>query len=70
METAGKVLLLVAAALAVAGVVLIVAGKLGLGRLPGDILIERDGLTIFIQLGAMIVLSLVGSLLLYLVGRL
>jgi DUF2905 family protein len=70
VETAGKILLITAAALAVVGVVLLIAGKAGLGRLPGDILIERDGLTIFIPLGSMLLLSVLGSLLLYLFGRL
>jgi hypothetical protein len=70
METAGKLLLLTAAALALLGAVLLILAKLGLGRLPGDILIERDGLTIFIPLGSMLLLSIVGSLLLYLIRRL
>ena len=70
METVAKVILLAAAALAVVGVVLLIAAKLGLGRLPGDVVIHRDGLTIFIPFGSMLLLSLVGSLLLYLLGRL
>jgi len=70
METAGKVLLVTAAALALLGLVLLLVGKLGLGRIPGDILIERDGLTIFIPLGSMLLLSILGSLLLYLIRQL
>ena len=70
METAGKILLVTAAALAVLGLVLLLVGKLGLGRIPGDILIERDGLTIFIPLGSMLLLSILGSLLLYLIRQL
>jgi hypothetical protein len=70
IETAGKILLLTAAALAIVGAVLLVVGKLGLGRLPGDIVIRRDGLTIFIPLGSMLLLSIVLSLLLYLLRRL
>ena len=70
METAGKILLATAAALALLGVVLLIVGKLGLGRLPGDILIERDGVTIFIPLGSMLLLSILGSLLLYLIRNL
>jgi hypothetical protein len=62
VETAGKVLLLIAAALALIGLVLLLAGKLGLVRLPGDILIERDGVTIFIPLASMLLLSVVTSL--------
>lgn len=69
METAAKILLLTAAALAVVGVVLLIAAKLGLGRLPGDVVIERDGLTIFIPFGSMVLLSVVGSILVYLLGR-
>jgi uncharacterized membrane protein len=70
METAGKILLVTAAALALLGLVLLLVGKLGLGRIPGDILIERDGLTIFIPLGSMLLLSILGSLLLYLIRQL
>jgi Protein of unknown function (DUF2905) len=70
METAGKILLIAAVTLALLGVVLVIAGRLGLGRLPGDILIERDGVTIFIPLGSMLLLSLLGSLVLYLIRQL
>jgi hypothetical protein len=70
VETAGKNLLLIAAAVAVIGVILVIVGKLGLGRLPGDIVIHRDGLTIFVPLGSMLLLSVVGSLLLYLIREL
>jgi hypothetical protein len=70
VETAGKILLLTAAALALIGVVLLVVGKVGLGSVPGDLVIRRDGLTIFIPLGSMLLLSLVGSLLLFLLRRL
>jgi hypothetical protein len=70
METAGKILLVTGAALALIGAVLLIAGKLGLGRLPGDILIQRDRVTIFIPLGSMLLLSLVASLVVYLLRRL
>ena len=70
METAGKILLLTAAVLAIIGVVLLIAAKLGLARLPGDIVIHRDGLTIFIPFGSMLLLSLLASLVLYLLRRL
>jgi hypothetical protein len=70
VETAGKILLLVAAALAIVGLLLLVLGKLGLGRLPGDILIHRGGVTIFIPLASMLLLSIVLSVLVYLLGRL
>jgi len=41
----------------------------GLRRLPGDIVIQRDNFTLYIPLGAMIVLSLVLTVLLNLLGR-
>jgi hypothetical protein len=70
MESIGKIVLLAAAALAVVGGVLLVAGKLGLERLPGDIVIRRDGLTIYIPVGLMVLLSVLGSLALHILRRL
>ena len=62
--------------LVILGVILIAAGllwpwlgKLGLGRLPGDIWIERENLTVVIPLGTSIVLSVLLSLILWLIGR-
>jgi hypothetical protein len=59
--------------LIVAGIVLIVLGlawpliaKLGLGRLPGDIRIERDGFTFYFPLMTGLVISVVLSLILWL----
>jgi DUF2905 family protein len=69
MEDVGKALLVVALALGIIGGVLLVIGKLGFDRLPGDIVIRRGGLTIYIPLGLMLVLSLVGSLVLGLLSR-
>jgi hypothetical protein len=62
--------------LIVAGVVLIVLGlawplvaKLGLGRLPGDIRIERDGFTFYFPLMTGLIISVVLSLILWLFRR-
>jgi hypothetical protein len=58
--------------LIIAGVVLIVLGlawpllsKLGLGRLPGDIRIERDGFTFYFPLTTGLIVSAVLSLILW-----
>lgn len=55
------------------GLVLLVAGlawpwlaRLGLGRLPGDIRIERDGFSLFFPVTTSIVISLVLTLLVWL----
>lgn len=46
------------------------SGALGwFGRLPGDIRIERESMRIYIPLASMLVISLVLSLLMYLVNR-
>jgi hypothetical protein len=70
VEWFGKVLLIAAAALAVIGGGLLLASKLGLDRLPGDIVIRREGLTIYIPLGLMVVVSVAGTLLLVVLRRL
>jgi len=55
------------------GVILVIAGiawpwlvKLGLGRLPGDIVIERENFRFYFPLTTMIIVSLVLSLLVWL----
>ncbi len=39
------------------------------GRLPGDIIIKRDGLTLFIPLGTSILISLITTIVLNLLFR-
>jgi hypothetical protein len=58
--------------LIIAGVVLIALGlawpllsKLGLGRLPGDIRIERDGFTFYFPIATGLIVSVVLSLILW-----
>jgi hypothetical protein len=59
----GRSLVIVGILLAVAGVVLLIAGKLGLGRLPGDIVIERKSLRFYFPVVTSIVVSIVLTLL-------
>lgn len=58
------------------GIILVLAGllwpflqKVGLGRLPGDIIIERDNFTFYLPLGTSILISLVLTLILWLLSR-
>ena len=44
--------------------------KIGLGRLPGDIVIERENLTIYLPIASSIVVSLVLSAVFWVVGAL
>lgn len=69
LQTLGRYLLLCSAALAVAGLLLIVGGRLGLGSLPGDIRVQREGFGCFIPIATSIVLSLILTLLLNLFLR-
>jgi hypothetical protein len=69
MESAAKVLLGLAVLLAVVGGGLLLAAKLGLERLPGDIVIKRDGFTLYAPIGLMIVLSIVLTVVLNLISR-
>lgn len=62
--------------LIIIGVILLLVGllwpwiqKLGLGRLPGDIAIEREGFSFFFPLTTSIIISLVLSLLFWLFMR-
>ncbi len=72
LGTLGRMLLGVGALLAIVGVLLIVAERfpgLRIGRLPGDVAIERDRWRIYFPLGTSIVVSVVLTLLLWLFGR-
>jgi hypothetical protein len=44
-------------------------GRLGLGRLPGDIVIQRENFTVYLPITSSILVSLVLSLLLWLMNR-
>jgi hypothetical protein len=63
-------LLLIGVTLVLLGGVLLLAGKVPfLGRLPGDIVIERKNFTFYFPLATSILLSIVLTLILSLFGR-
>lgn len=72
-EFIGKTLIILGLGIVALGIVVSLLGKwpgegtgLGwLGKLPGDIFIKRDNFTFYFPLGTSIVISVVGSLLLY-----
>lgn len=71
MTEFGRVLILVGAVLVVAGVVLVGLGRMNLplGRLPGDIVYRGKNSTIYFPLATSILVSVVLTILLYVVGR-
>jgi hypothetical protein len=62
VETAAKFLLGAAALLALLGTGLLIASRLGLERLPGDIVLRRGNLTLYAPIGLMILLSLAATI--------
>ena len=62
-------LIILGAALIVLGVAWPWLARLGLGRLPGDIHVERDGFSFYFPITTSIVVSLVLSLILWLTRR-
>ncbi|MGI6319036.1 MAG: DUF2905 domain-containing protein [Dethiobacteria bacterium] len=68
-ENIGRFLLIAGVILAAIGLVFLVLGRFGLGRLPGDILIKRENLTIYFPITTMIIISILLTLLFSLFRR-
>ena len=71
MAALGKTLVVFGLTLVIVGGALLLLGRtnLPLGRLPGDILYRGKNTTVYFPLGTSILLSVVLSLVLYLIGR-
>jgi hypothetical protein len=69
MGDIGRALVVMGLAVAAAGVLLIVAGAAGLGRLPGDLVFRRGNVRVYVPLATSLVLSLVLTLVLGLLSR-
>ncbi len=72
LGTLGRMLLGVGALIALVGVLLIVAERfpgLRIGRLPGDISVERPGFRFYFPLGTSILVSILLTLFLWLFRR-
>ena len=65
----GRFLVILGLVLVAVGLLLPLLGKLGLGRLPGDIVIERDGFRLYVPLMSSLLVSLVLTLVLWLINR-
>lgn len=71
MNELGKILIVLGVIAVVAGVMLIVLGRFNvpLGRLPGDIFYRGKNSTVYFPLATSLLLSLVLTILLYVIGR-
>lgn len=77
MSGLGKALILMGCILLVLGGIFLAVGKWSnseggwgwLGRLPGDFIIKRDHVTFYFPLATSIIVSVIGSLILYLFFR-
>ncbi|HEX7075640.1 MAG TPA: DUF2905 domain-containing protein [Hyphomicrobiaceae bacterium] len=64
-----RLLILAGIVLIAAGIIWLVAERVGLGRLPGDIVIERGNVRIYIPLMTMLIISVVLSIVMWLINR-
>jgi hypothetical protein len=64
-----RFLILLGLAIVLIGVAWPWLSKLGLGRLPGDIVVERETFTLYLPIMTSLIVSLLLSLLLWLFGR-
>ncbi len=69
LESLGRLLLIGGGLIALTGLILVVVNRLGLGRLPGDIFIQRENFTFYFPLATMIIISIILSLLVNLIRR-
>lgn len=70
MNDVGKALIAFGLLIALVGVALVLVGRVPwIGRLPGDIHIQRGNWTFYFPLATSLLLSVVLTLVLYLVGR-
>jgi hypothetical protein len=69
VDTAGKVLLIAAAVLALLGLGALALSWLGVNRLPGTLSWNSGNATVYVPLGLMIVVSIVGTIVLNLFIR-
>ncbi|NJM34444.1 MAG: DUF2905 domain-containing protein [Rhodomicrobium sp.] len=65
----GKYLILTGLALIAAGAIRILAERIGLGRLPGGIVVERDNVRLYLPIATGIFISLTVSFIVWIIGR-
>jgi hypothetical protein len=69
LEGLGRLLIGGALVLLVLGGLFLLLGRLGLDRLPGDLIFRRGNFTVYFPIGLMILLSVVGTIVLNVILR-
>ena len=69
LEGIGKLLIGGAIVLLVLGGLFLLLGRFGIDRLPGDLVFRRGNFTLYLPIGLMILLSVVGTIVLNIVFR-
>ena len=70
MSDLGKFLVVAGCLIALVGLVVWFAGRIpGLGRLPGDIYIKRDGWTFYFPLATSLIVSILLTIVFWFIGR-
>jgi hypothetical protein len=64
VETAGKVLLMSALVLGIVGLSALGLAKLGVDRVPGTLSWKSENVTVFVPIGLMLLVSIVGTIVL------
>jgi Protein of unknown function (DUF2905) len=64
LEGIGKLLIGGAVVLIVLGGIFLLLSRFGLDRLPGDLVFRRGNFTVYVPIGLMILISIVGTVLL------
>jgi hypothetical protein len=67
--SAGRLLIILGIVLVVLGMLWPLITRLGLGRLPGDIVIERENFRLYIPIMTSLIVSVVLSVILWLINR-
>jgi hypothetical protein len=65
----GRIFMLIGGILFVLGILLLAGGRFGLGKLPGDIVVQRENFVFYFPVMTGIVLSVVLTLIFYFLRR-
>jgi hypothetical protein len=69
MQELGRSLLVAGLLLVLTWLVVLVLGRLGLGRLPGEVVVRRDHVTVYLPIATSLLVSLLLTALLWLLRR-